>query len=220
MPIHTATAARRACILRSPRPLRYRGGAGLARQAGQADRQLPTRRRRGHARPRHRARDLRRVQAAGRGRKPAGRQWMIGAEVVAKSPADGYTFLVTSGGAMTVDPFIYSNLPYDTQKDLTPVASLAIVRVFLLIHPSVPAKNLDRVRRLCARQPRQAFLRLSGQRQLAAPRGGNVQARGRHQRDPRSVQGRGAGAQRSSGRAGAVHVRPGAGAAACRRRQS
>src|SRR5438874_11355794 len=67
----------------------------------------------------------------------------IGADAVAKSPADGYTFLVTSGGAMTVDPFIYSNLPYDTQQDLTPVASLAIVRVFLMIHPSVPAKNLN-----------------------------------------------------------------------------
>jgi len=67
----------------------------------------------------------------------------IGADVVAKAPADGYTFLVTSGGAMTVDPFLYSNLPYDTQNDLKPVAALAIVRVFLLIHPSVPAKNLN-----------------------------------------------------------------------------
>ena len=67
----------------------------------------------------------------------------IGADAVAKAPADGYTFLVTSGGAMTVDPFIYASLPYDTQKDLTPVASLAIVRVFLMVHPSVPAKNLN-----------------------------------------------------------------------------
>ena len=67
----------------------------------------------------------------------------IGADAVAKAPPDGYTFLVTSGGAMTVDPFLYTNLPYDTQKDLTPVASLAIVRVFLLIHPSVPAKTLS-----------------------------------------------------------------------------
>jgi tripartite-type tricarboxylate transporter receptor subunit TctC len=67
----------------------------------------------------------------------------IGADAVAKSPADGYTFLVSSGGAMTVDPFLYPNLPYDTQKDLTPVASLAVVRVFLLVHPSVPAKNLN-----------------------------------------------------------------------------
>jgi tripartite-type tricarboxylate transporter receptor subunit TctC len=72
-----------------------------------------------------------------------GANGMIGAEVVAKSPADGYTFLVTSGGAMTIDPFIYSNIPYDTQKDLTPVASLAVVRVYLLVHPSVPAKNLN-----------------------------------------------------------------------------
>jgi tripartite-type tricarboxylate transporter receptor subunit TctC len=71
-----------------------------------------------------------------------GANGMIGAEVVAKSPADGYTFLVTSGGAMTIDPFIYSNIPYDTQKDLTPVAALAVVRVYLLVHPSVPAKSL------------------------------------------------------------------------------
>ena len=67
----------------------------------------------------------------------------IGADVVAKSPPDGYTFLITSGGAMTVDPFLYSNLPYDTQKDLVPVASLAIVRVFLMIHPSAPAKTFN-----------------------------------------------------------------------------
>ena len=67
----------------------------------------------------------------------------IGADAVAKSPADGYTFLVSSGGAMTVDPFLYPKLPYDTQMDLTPVASLAVVRVFLLVHPSVPAKNLN-----------------------------------------------------------------------------
>ena len=67
----------------------------------------------------------------------------IGADVVAKAAPDGYTFLVTSGGAMTVDPFLYPNLPYDTQKDLAPVASLAIVRVFLVIHPSVPAKSFS-----------------------------------------------------------------------------
>ncbi len=67
----------------------------------------------------------------------------IGADAVAKSPAGGSTFLVSSGGAMTVDPFLYPNLPYDTQKDLKPVASLAVVRVFLLVHPSVPAKNLN-----------------------------------------------------------------------------
>ncbi len=68
----------------------------------------------------------------------------IGADAVAKSAPDGYTFLVSSGGAMTVDPFIYSNLPYDTQKDLKPVASLAIVRVFLMVNPAVvPVKTFN-----------------------------------------------------------------------------
>src|SRR5450755_400249 len=36
----------------------------------------------------------------------------IGADAVGKSPADGYTFLITSGGSITVDDFLYSNLPY------------------------------------------------------------------------------------------------------------
>ena len=71
-----------------------------------------------------------------------GANGIMGADVVAKSPADGYTFLLTSGGAIAIDPFLYSKMPYDPQKDLTPVASVALVRVFLLVHPSVPARTL------------------------------------------------------------------------------
>src|SRR4030081_240432 len=44
---------------------------------------------------------------------------------------------------MTDETLMYSKITYDTQKDLMPVASLAIVRVFLMVHPSVPAKNLN-----------------------------------------------------------------------------
>jgi tripartite-type tricarboxylate transporter receptor subunit TctC len=67
----------------------------------------------------------------------------IGGDAVAKAPADGYTFLLTSGGAVTIDPFLYKKMPYDPQKDLVPVASVALVRVYLLVHPSVPATNLN-----------------------------------------------------------------------------
>lgn len=71
-----------------------------------------------------------------------GANGIVGADNVAKAPADGYTFLLTSGGAITVDPFLYKKMPYDPLKDLTPVASVALVRVYLLVHPSVPAKTL------------------------------------------------------------------------------
>ena len=65
----------------------------------------------------------------------------IGAEQVAKSPADGYTLLMSSGGAMTVNPFIYKQMPFDAERDLLPVASVARVLVFLMAHPSLPVNS-------------------------------------------------------------------------------
>jgi tripartite-type tricarboxylate transporter receptor subunit TctC len=67
----------------------------------------------------------------------------LGADAVAKSPADGTVLLMSSGGAMTVNPFLYTNMPFDAQKDLVPVASAARVLVFLMAHPSVPANNVQ-----------------------------------------------------------------------------
>ena len=65
----------------------------------------------------------------------------IGAEAVAKAAPDGHTLLMSSGGAVTVNPFLYPNMPFDPLKDLTPVASAARVLVFLAVHPSVPVKD-------------------------------------------------------------------------------
>ena len=66
----------------------------------------------------------------------------IGADAVAKSPADGYTLLMSSGGAMTVNPFLYTRMPFDAEKDLVPVASVARVLVFLVTHPSLPVASM------------------------------------------------------------------------------
>ena len=66
----------------------------------------------------------------------------IGADAVAKSPADGYTLLMSSGGSMTVNPFLYAKMPFDAEKDLVPVASVARVLVYLVVHPSVPVNTL------------------------------------------------------------------------------
>ena len=83
----------------------------------------------------------------------------LGADAVAKSPNDGYTLLMSSGGAMTVNPFLYTKMPFDAERDLVPVASVARVLVFLVTHPSVPVEQRRRVHRLCESQPRQAELR-------------------------------------------------------------
>ena len=66
----------------------------------------------------------------------------IGADAVAKSPADGATLLMSSGGAMTVNPFLYSKMPFDAERDLLPVASVARVLVFLMAHPALPVNSL------------------------------------------------------------------------------
>ncbi len=65
----------------------------------------------------------------------------IGADAVAKAPADGYTLLLSSGGAMTVNPFLYPQMPFDPVKDLVPVASAARVLVFLVTNPTVPVQD-------------------------------------------------------------------------------
>jgi tripartite-type tricarboxylate transporter receptor subunit TctC len=66
----------------------------------------------------------------------------IGGELVAKSPADGYTLLMSSGGMVSVNPHIYPRMTFDPAKDLTPVAAAARVLVFLVAKPAVPAENI------------------------------------------------------------------------------
>ncbi len=73
----------------------------------------------------------------------AGAGGNLGGDVVAKSPADGYTLLLSSGGMVSVNPHIYSKMPFDPAKDLTPVAAAARVLVFLVAKPAVPANNIQ-----------------------------------------------------------------------------
>jgi tripartite-type tricarboxylate transporter receptor subunit TctC len=68
---------------------------------------------------------------------------IAGSEAVAKSAADGYTLLVADVGQVAINPYIFSKLPYDPQKDLTPVALIGTSRLFLCLHPSVPASTFQ-----------------------------------------------------------------------------
>jgi tripartite-type tricarboxylate transporter receptor subunit TctC len=71
----------------------------------------------------------------------AGAGGTIGADHVAKSPADGYTFLV---GAVhhTIAVSVYSKLPYDLEKDLVPVTMVASVPSVVVVHPKVPTNSI------------------------------------------------------------------------------
>ncbi|HYH41279.1 MAG TPA: tripartite tricarboxylate transporter substrate binding protein [Burkholderiales bacterium] len=72
----------------------------------------------------------------------AGANYIIGTEIVARSPPDGYTLLFTAG-AHTINPAVYKKLPYDTQGDFTPIAYVAnSTGLVIVVHPSFPAKSL------------------------------------------------------------------------------
>lgn len=65
----------------------------------------------------------------------------IGAEAVAKSPADGYTLLIGINGPAAINKFLYKDLNYDSDKDLLPVSLLASAPQMLVITPSVEAND-------------------------------------------------------------------------------
>ena len=65
-----------------------------------------------------------------------------GTDLVAKSPADGYTILLCDVGALAITPSVYARLPFDPSKDLKGVGMLAYSPHLLVVHPSVPANNL------------------------------------------------------------------------------
>jgi tripartite-type tricarboxylate transporter receptor subunit TctC len=71
----------------------------------------------------------------------AGSGGNIGGDVVAKSPPDGYTLLMSSGGMVSVNPHIYAKMPFDPAKDLVPVAAAARVLVFLVVRSDSPSKD-------------------------------------------------------------------------------
>ncbi len=71
----------------------------------------------------------------------AGANGMIGSRVVAKSPRDGYTLLVNGVNFVTT-PSIFKNAEYDPVKDFDAISLLALAPNILVVHPSLPAKNV------------------------------------------------------------------------------
>jgi tripartite-type tricarboxylate transporter receptor subunit TctC len=76
----------------------------------------------------------------------------IGTEVVSKAKPDGYTLLMVSG-TQTVNETLYTHKQYRLMKDLVPIAPLIDTDLVLVVHPSVPAKNLKELLALAREKP-------------------------------------------------------------------
>jgi tripartite-type tricarboxylate transporter receptor subunit TctC len=72
-----------------------------------------------------------------------GNNFILGTDAVVKSAPDGYTLLYVASGALTINPVIFSNLPYDSQKDLAPITLINISPYMLLVNNDVPAKTVQ-----------------------------------------------------------------------------
>jgi tripartite-type tricarboxylate transporter receptor subunit TctC len=72
-----------------------------------------------------------------------GANFVIGSDAVAKSAPDGYTLLLTSYGAITVNPLAYSNLPYNPQRDLAPIMLATTAPFVLLANKNLPVNSMQ-----------------------------------------------------------------------------
>ena len=84
----------------------------------------------------------------------AGANAIIGTEAVARAPADGYTLLFVSS-PHSINPSVYAKLPYDTLRDFAPISLVALSPYVLVVHPSLPARNVKEFVALAKKRPDQ-----------------------------------------------------------------
>jgi tripartite-type tricarboxylate transporter receptor subunit TctC len=87
---------------------------------------------------------------------------IIGAELAARAPADGYTLMLGSPGPLTINPNLSAKLPYDSLRDFAPVTLATISPFVLVLHPSVPAASVKDLVALARAKPGQLNYGSSG----------------------------------------------------------
>ena len=83
----------------------------------------------------------------------AGAGGVVGAELAAKSPADGYTLFLGGVGSHAVNPNLHAKLPYDPVADFAPITLIASAPSVLVVHPAVPARTIEEFTALAKANP-------------------------------------------------------------------
>ena len=78
---------------------------------------------------------------------------IIGTDLAAKAPADGYTMLFCLQASMGVNPTLYANLPYDPLRDFSPVVQLDRLAIWLVVNPALPVKTVSDLIKLAKAKP-------------------------------------------------------------------
>jgi tripartite-type tricarboxylate transporter receptor subunit TctC len=86
----------------------------------------------------------------------------IAAELVAKSPPDGYTLINAVNTIMVVNPFLYSKVAYDPQRDFEPVTMMVKISEVLVVHPSLGVRTVPELVALARARPKQIIYASAG----------------------------------------------------------
>lgn len=83
----------------------------------------------------------------------AGANFIVGAQACAAAAPDGYTLCVVNNNSLSINPLIYNSLPYDAQKDFTPITNLFLLVEALAVSASVPVNSVAELQALARSKP-------------------------------------------------------------------
>ncbi|MDP1537110.1 MAG: tripartite tricarboxylate transporter substrate binding protein [Burkholderiales bacterium] len=87
---------------------------------------------------------------------------MLGVDLAAKSPPDGYTLVMGTIGPIAINPSLISKMPYDPIRDLAPISQAAVAVNVLVVHPSLPVKSVKEFIALAKSRPNELNYGSSG----------------------------------------------------------
>ena len=91
----------------------------------------------------------------------AGASTMIGGEMVAKAPPDGYTLLM-GVSTLAINPATFRKVPYEAQRDFAPITQAVFVPNLMMVHPSVPARTVQEMIAFARARPGQVLFASAG----------------------------------------------------------